>query len=35
VWDVGDGIKALIRSRAVVDRDQLADPDVELEAMTR
>jgi 3-phenylpropionate/trans-cinnamate dioxygenase ferredoxin reductase subunit len=35
VWDVGDGIKALIRSRAGVDRDQLADPDVELEAMTR
>lgn len=30
VWDVGDGIKALIRSRTVVDRDQLADPGVEL-----
>jgi len=35
VWDVGDGIKALIRSRTVVDRDQLADPEVELEAIAR
>ena len=33
VWDVGDGIKALIRSRTVVDRDRLADPEVELEAI--
>ena len=33
VWDVGDGIKALIRSRRVVDRDRLADPEVELEAI--
>lgn len=31
VWDVGDPVKALIRSRTVVDRDQLADPDVPLE----
>jgi 3-phenylpropionate/trans-cinnamate dioxygenase ferredoxin reductase subunit len=34
VWDVGDGIKALIRSRTVVDRDKLADPDVILETLT-
>ena len=33
VWDVGDGIKALIRSRVVVDRDQLADPAVDLAAL--
>ncbi|SDP14342.1 3-phenylpropionate/trans-cinnamate dioxygenase ferredoxin reductase subunit [Pedococcus dokdonensis] len=33
VWDVGDAIKALIRSRAVVDRDQLADPGVALAAL--
>ena len=31
VWDVGDPVKALIRSRTVVDRDRLADPDVPLE----
>lgn len=31
VWDVGDPVKALIRARTVVDRDQLADPDVPLE----
>jgi 3-phenylpropionate/trans-cinnamate dioxygenase ferredoxin reductase subunit len=31
VWDVGDPVKALIRSRTVVDRDQLADPGVPLE----
>nr|WP_232807256.1 FAD-dependent oxidoreductase [Geodermatophilus chilensis] len=36
VWDVGDDIEALIRSRAQVDPDQLADPDVPLtEAATR
>jgi 3-phenylpropionate/trans-cinnamate dioxygenase ferredoxin reductase subunit len=35
VWDVGDGIKALIRSREVVDRDRLADPGVDLESIAR
>jgi 3-phenylpropionate/trans-cinnamate dioxygenase ferredoxin reductase subunit len=30
VWDVGDDIEALIRSRAQVDLDRLADPDVPL-----
>ncbi len=30
VWDVGDDIEALIRSRAHVDPDRLADPDVPL-----
>ncbi|WP_344138462.1 NAD(P)/FAD-dependent oxidoreductase [Pedococcus bigeumensis] len=35
VWDVGDGIKALIRSRQVVDRDRLADPAVDLESIAR
>ena len=35
VWDVGDPVKALIRSRAVVDRDQLGDPDVPLENLTQ
>jgi 3-phenylpropionate/trans-cinnamate dioxygenase ferredoxin reductase subunit len=34
VWDVGDGIKALIRSRSEVDRARLADPDVPLEKLT-
>jgi len=34
VWDVGDGVKALIRSRARVDRDRLADPGVPLEELT-
>ena len=34
VWDVTEPIKALIRSRRVVDRDQLADPDVPLENLT-
>jgi 3-phenylpropionate/trans-cinnamate dioxygenase ferredoxin reductase subunit len=29
-WDVGDDIEALIRSRAQVDPDRLADPDVPL-----
>lgn len=33
VWDVGDAVKALIRSRAVVDRDQLADPAVPLDGL--
>ncbi|NYG08059.1 3-phenylpropionate/trans-cinnamate dioxygenase ferredoxin reductase subunit [Phycicoccus badiiscoriae] len=31
VWDVGDALKSLIRSRSVVPPDQLADPDVALE----
>ena len=31
VWDVTDAIKALIGSRARVDRDRLGDPDVPLE----
>ena len=30
VWDQGDGIKALVRSGAVVDTDRLADPSVPL-----
>lgn len=30
VWDVVDGVQALIRSGAVVDRERLADPDVPL-----
>ncbi|WP_421741300.1 NAD(P)/FAD-dependent oxidoreductase [Cellulomonas sp.] len=30
VWDVVDDVQALIRSRAVVDHDRLADPDVPL-----
>ncbi|MET0789270.1 MAG: FAD-dependent oxidoreductase [Cellulomonas sp.] len=30
VWDVVDDVQALVRSRAVVDRDRLADPDVPL-----
>ena len=30
VWDVVDDVQALIRSRAVVDADRLADPDVPL-----
>ncbi|MDQ1670016.1 MAG: 3-phenylpropionate/trans-cinnamate dioxygenase ferredoxin reductase component [Actinomycetota bacterium] len=29
-WDAADAIKALVRSRAVVDRDQLADPSTPL-----
>ncbi|NUR57931.1 MAG: NAD(P)/FAD-dependent oxidoreductase, partial [Catenulispora sp.] len=33
VWDVTDPIKALIRSRAVVDPDGLADPGVALESL--
>ena len=32
VWDVGDQIKALIRSRAAVDVDRLRDPDTPLES---
>ena len=35
VWDVTDPIKDLIRSRAVVDSDQLGDPDVPLENLTQ
>jgi 3-phenylpropionate/trans-cinnamate dioxygenase ferredoxin reductase subunit len=34
VWDVGDPVKALIRSRAEVDPDRLGDPDVPLEDLT-
>ena len=34
VWDVTDDIKALIRSRAQVDPDRLADPDVPLADLT-
>ncbi|HEY3261312.1 MAG TPA: FAD-dependent oxidoreductase [Pseudonocardiaceae bacterium] len=34
VWDVTDPIKALIRSRATVDPDRLADPDTPLEELT-
>jgi 3-phenylpropionate/trans-cinnamate dioxygenase ferredoxin reductase component len=35
VWDVGDDVKALIRSRAVVDRARLADPDVPLASLVQ
>jgi 3-phenylpropionate/trans-cinnamate dioxygenase ferredoxin reductase subunit len=35
VWDVGDAVKALIRSRMVVDRDGLADPGVPLEGLVQ
>jgi 3-phenylpropionate/trans-cinnamate dioxygenase ferredoxin reductase component len=34
IWDVTEPIKSLIRSRSVVDRDQLADPGVPLEKLT-
>jgi 3-phenylpropionate/trans-cinnamate dioxygenase ferredoxin reductase component len=34
VWDVGDAVKGLIRSRARVDRAKLADGDVPLENLT-
>ncbi|GAB3079073.1 MULTISPECIES: NAD(P)/FAD-dependent oxidoreductase [unclassified Phycicoccus] len=34
VWDVGDAVKGLIRSRASVDRAKLADPGVPLENLT-
>ncbi len=34
VWDVGDGVEALIRSRTEVDPDRLADPDVPLGAVS-
>jgi 3-phenylpropionate/trans-cinnamate dioxygenase ferredoxin reductase component len=34
VWDVGDPIKALIRSRGPVDAARLRDPDVPLEELT-
>nr|WP_232014225.1 FAD-dependent oxidoreductase [Cellulomonas fimi] len=33
VWDVVDDVQALVRSRAVVDRDRLADPDVPLASL--
>ena len=35
VWDVNEGVQALIRSRAVVNRARLADPDVPLEQLSR
>ena len=35
VWDVTDPIQALIRSRAIVDPERLADPDVPLEAVAQ
>ncbi len=34
VWDVNEGVQALIRSRAPVDPGRLADPDVPLEDLT-
>jgi 3-phenylpropionate/trans-cinnamate dioxygenase ferredoxin reductase subunit len=34
VWDVGEAVKGLIRSRARVDRARLADADVPLENLT-
>ena len=34
VWDVNEQVQALIRSRAVVDPDRLADQDVPLEGLT-
>jgi 3-phenylpropionate/trans-cinnamate dioxygenase ferredoxin reductase subunit len=34
VWDVGDAVKALIRSRTEVDREQLADPGVDLAGLS-
>jgi len=34
VWDVNEHVQALIRSRAAVDPDRLADPDVPLETLT-
>ena len=34
VWDVGDGVKGLIRSRTKVDRAKLADAEVPLESLT-
>jgi 3-phenylpropionate/trans-cinnamate dioxygenase ferredoxin reductase subunit len=33
VWDVGDAVKALIRSRKVVDRDRLTDSEVPIAAL--
>ena len=30
VWDVTDDIQELVRSKARIDRDRLADPDVPL-----
>jgi 3-phenylpropionate/trans-cinnamate dioxygenase ferredoxin reductase subunit len=34
VWDVGDQVKALIRSSSAVDPGKLADPGVPLETLT-
>jgi 3-phenylpropionate/trans-cinnamate dioxygenase ferredoxin reductase subunit len=34
VWDVGDAIKALIRSSSAVDTGALSDPGVPLETLT-
>lgn len=34
VWDVGDAVEALVRSRKPVDPDRLADPGVPLENLT-
>ncbi len=34
IWDVGDGVKGLIRSRTKVDRAKLADAEVPLESLT-
>jgi hypothetical protein len=33
VWDVNEHVQALIRSRAVVDRGALTDPDTPLESL--
>jgi 3-phenylpropionate/trans-cinnamate dioxygenase ferredoxin reductase subunit len=35
VWDATDAIQALIRSRQAVGAEQLRDPDLPLEALTR
>jgi 3-phenylpropionate/trans-cinnamate dioxygenase ferredoxin reductase subunit len=34
IWDAADKIEALLRSRATVRRDKLADPDVDLASLT-
>ena len=34
VWDVGDAVKGLIRSKAVVAPDRLADPALPLEELS-
>jgi 3-phenylpropionate/trans-cinnamate dioxygenase ferredoxin reductase component len=33
VWDVNEFVRALIRSRAPIDRKRLTDPDVPLEEL--